>query len=327
MTRFWRMTKMSKKTLIFDGNNTFLRCLFTDYVDPESENPDFDYWEYMTFNSILIAVRKFRADEVVLGVDNSSWRKVVYPPYKGDRKKKKERKNINWDKIYELMDQFSENWKKHFPIKVIKTFGAEADDIIGVLAKHIKNEKIVVSVDEDYLQLLKEDNIKIYHPIQKKFRQVEDVDTFLQKLYICGQKKDNIYNILTPLDFNGDEQRKAALGENKFKKILEIGIDKWLDEEGIKEVEEHNKKIAEFNKKSDKKRLLYETNLRDRYELNKRIINFEYVPAPIKKSIIDQYNNYKFNESDFIYQYFKQKNWQGFLEDFTRVENSLINLY
>ena len=71
----------------------------------------------------------------------------------------------------------------------------------------------------------------MWDPLKKEFIKCANPDRFIVEACLQGQSKDNILNVLTPL--NWDEinpgKRKPAMGEKKIEKILdEIGLDKWL---------------------------------------------------------------------------------------------------
>ena len=75
----------------------------------------------------------------------------------------------------------------------------EADDVICWLSKNIPGKKVIVSVDQDMLQLIDQDN-KVYSPIKdlvidhKNFEDVVGVckDQFIRYKSLMGDKSDNL---------------------------------------------------------------------------------------------------------------------------------------
>lgn len=333
----------NKTSILIDGNNLIMRCLFIAGVDFLEEDTDFTYLEWICFNSIVQSIRKFKAGEVILALDDKSWRKMIYEPYKADRAERREKKEvedgIDWKQVYAFMNQMFSDWSETFPFKALKVKHAEADDVIGVLAPYLRNEAIVISVDEDYNQLLKYPHVKIWQPIKKEYRTCPDPERYLVDISLRGQKKDNVYNILTPLDFDKEKySRKHTFTDKMFTDIIDnIGLDKWLDEIGPEEFENKNKSLLDETNKKTKKRLsklkdgkqicLYETELRDRYSLNRKILDFEQIPDMLQKKIIESYHAVEFPNPDRFYPYFEKRGWRGFLEEFSSVERVLLNLY
>ncbi len=47
----------------------------------------------------------------------------------------------------------------------------------------------------------------------------------------------------------------------------------------------------------------------------------------IKEKIIDSYNRYNYPFPSNIYEFFKNKNWRDYIEEFTKWENKIMELY
>ena len=71
------------------------------------------------------------------------------------RKLKRQEDDIDWDAVFSDFHSLVEDLNKFFPYKVVKTDGAEADDIIATLTKlNRSGEKtVIVSSDKVYLSL------------------------------------------------------------------------------------------------------------------------------------------------------------------------------
>lgn len=299
-----------KTTLIIDYNNLAMRNFFIKDIGFNTEEPNFNLWRYNVFDQIYYAAIRFRpVNEVIIAVDSKdTWRKLYYPPYKSNRKKDDD---INWEQLYMEMDNFQKLLKENIPWKVIKASRSEADDIIAVLSNYIDNEKVViVSNDVDFVQL-SSDKIKVYNPSKKEIvDEPEDKENYINTMALCGQSKDNIYNCKTPIDYP-DSIRKPPLGKKTAKKILEEGIDEFLDKEISINKEEYEKKLLP----------------RVRFDQNKVLIDFRNIPKVIKDVIKKEYNNYTLPNPEGFYSFFENMGWNEFLEKFDLAERTLMYLY
>jgi len=96
----------------------------------------------------------------------------------------------------------------------------EGDDVAAYLSTQLPGSNIIVSVDQDFLQLVN-DNISVYSPIKDilitkaNFFDIVDVEVkdFLKYKALLGDKSDNIPGI-------------PKVGEKTAKKIIKTGIDK-----------------------------------------------------------------------------------------------------
>jgi 5'-3' exonuclease len=304
---------MNNVVILFDFNNLLFRNVFSKDINIHSTDPDWMLWRYNVYNSIYQSLWKHKTvKEVILAVDDkNSWRKAYFRRYKESRKKQREKSDVNWKELFENIENIVADLRHYMPFKVIKIRSAEADDVIGVLATVLEDNCIVISNDEDYLQLCS-NRVKIYNPGKKEYVVCKDPQGFIHKKSYTGQKKDDIFNIITPTDWGETEEtegkRKPGFGEVAYKKALNEGFDEWLEKKHI------NKWYGEIDVKANLKR-------------NKILMDFNYIPQTIKGRIIDAYNSYTFPPPSNIYQFFKKYNMRGFLEDYNKVEGKLTELY
>lgn len=304
---------MGDKVVLFDFNNLVFRNFFIKEVEPHSPKPDFMLWRYNIFNSIYQSLwKEDNIFEVVIAVDDkNSWRKSYFPRYKESRKKQRDKSDVDWGLLFGNIDKLVRDLKHYMPFKVIKIRSAEADDIIAVIAKNIKEDVVIISNDEDYLQLCS-DRIKLYNPNKKKYIKYDDCKNFLLEKIMLGQKKDDIFNIITPDDWGQTEEtmgkRKPGFGPAALKKVLDEGVDEWLEKKNI------NKIYGEVDVKRN-------------YKRNQVLIDFDKIPRTITGRILDKYDNYSFPPPSNIFQFFKKYRMRSFLDDFNRVESKLMELY
>jgi 5'-3' exonuclease len=218
---------------------------------------------HMVLNTIRSNVKKFREyGEVIIACDNRHyWRREIFPPYKGHRKKNREASGHDWTAIFDCMSKIRQELKDHSPYKVIDIHGAEADDVIGVLTQaYSKNEAVLIlSSDKDFVQLQIYPNVKQYSPTMKKFIQTNDPIKQLNELIVTGDKGDGIPNILSPDTCIIDGVRQKSVTKKFLEEIAETGT-------------------SNFN----------ETQMRN-WSRNKQLIDLTMIPGSISKNIIDTY--------------------------------------
>jgi len=305
---------MANKAILFDFNNLLFRNFFVKDINAHTENPDYMLWRYNVYNSLYQSLWANKGvTELVVAVDDKrSWRKSYFPRYKESRKKQRDKTDINWDELFKQVNMLIADLRHYMPFKVIKIQSSEADDIIAVLANVLTDfEIIIISNDEDYLQLCS-DRIKVYNPKNKGYSVCNDTEEFLRKKYFTGQKKDDIFNIMTPNDWGQTEEtkgkRKPGFGDAAYKKVLSEGPEKWLE-------------------KTHKNKSYGVVDVRSNLKRNKILMDFRYIPKTIQNRIIKAYNEYTFPPPSNIYQFFKKYEMRGFLERFSEVENKLLQLY
>ncbi len=148
---------------IFDLSNMFFRSMFIvgnygkkQYTfDSQSE---MDQLIRKVATDISSVIRQINPSRVIFALDSRSWRKDIpideNEGYKGNRKKSK---NINWENIYKVMNDFSDIMKTNgFIVSQVKD--AEADDLIALWTDELVNKQsqhaILISADEDVRQLV-----------------------------------------------------------------------------------------------------------------------------------------------------------------------------
>ena len=289
--------------MIMDGNHLLARCLFagsTMEIRPGDEMNDIDYQTlgYIFFASIMKEFTNLRSeiDEIILVADSKpSWRTHVYPKYKAHRKRDSK---IDWNELNYHYDTLLESFKQNLPIKVLKIQSAEGDDIIGVLTHKVEKNFIIVSSDSDYKQCISR-RVRVFDPIKRIFLTCEDPHKFLVESCLQGQVKDNIKNVLTPLD-NPPGVRATPMGEKKIFKILnEIGLEKFLTSE----------------------------NAHARYNQNMLVMDLRKVPQTITKRVLEAYNNYELPNANNIIPYLMGSGWTRAMDNSGNIQEKLLALY
>jgi len=269
-------------------------------IGAQGTTPDWQYWKFLVFDNIYKSlIRNPDCKEVLLAVDNRrSWRKQYWEGYKASRKGQRDKSPVDWDSFHLQYAKFCSEIREHLPFKVIEVKSAEADDIIGtVILNHPENEYIIISTDEDYTQLISP-NVKLYNPLQKKFVEHPDPERFLVEKCLLGQKKDDIPNIRTPLDWPKGRKR-PPFGERALSKVMEEGYENWLQKNGLEK----------------------------RFRENKILIDFRMIPKVIQERVLEEYHKYEYPLPEKIYEFFAKNQFKSYLESFTSVEEKLMRLY
>jgi 5'-3' exonuclease len=281
--------------LLIDLNQVLLAGLMAQLSSQKNKTLEEDLIRHMVLNIIRGHVKNFKGEygEVVLCCDNRKyWRKDYFPFYKAGRKKTREKSDLDWHLIFDMLSKFKQELKDNFPYKVIDVDGAEADDIIGTLVpRYASNEKVLIlSSDGDFLQLQRYGaNVKQYNPSQKKYVKSAVPMLELKEKIIRGDKGDGIPNIFSPAD--------CFVRDLRQKPITQKIIDKYLNEN----VEDYSE--------TDKAN----------YIRNSTLIDLTNIPVEVKQRIIDAYDEAKPASKSKMLNYFieyKLKNLMDVIEEF-----------
>jgi len=250
---------------------------------------------HMVLNTLRFNLKQFKEEygDVILCCDNRRyWRKEFFPFYKAGRKKAREKSNIDWHMMFEMLSKFKQELKDNFPYKVIDVDGAEADDIIGTLVpEYAQKEKILIlSSDGDFLQLQKFPSVKQFNPSLKKFIKSENPILELKEKIIRGDTGDGIPNVLSPGDCFVREVKQRSITKGILDKLLNEQYDNWEDE-----------------------------TARTGFSRNQVLIDLSFIPDDIKQNIINTFNETKPASKSKMLNYFieyKLKNLMDVIEEF-----------
>ena len=251
--------------------------------------------KHMILSTLLFYRKKFKNQygELVICCDSKrSWRKDVFAFYKANRKTNRQKDDIDWSGIFEVINSLTDDLVNHFPYSVIQVDQAEADDIIGTLVKnHYREGKImIVSSDKDFLQLQKYYNVYQYSPLQKKNLEINEPHQYIKEHIMKGDRGDGIPNFLSDDD--------TFVTDKRSKKILKTKLEAW--------------------KNLDPKEFCDEKMYRG-WKRNEQLVDLAHTPADIKQKIVDQYDTYEYNQRDKLLNYFiknKLRNLTEHIGDF-----------
>ena len=191
----------------------------------------------------------------------SLWRTQLQCDYKGDRVDLSLKHNFKpvFEYTYSTMiPNFITNNNNISSLRVEKM---EADDLIAIITMHMKEQSIyLVSGDEDFLQLGRDNLIFINYKVKKPFKLTEEeAYKSLRTKFILGDSSDCIPSIFP----KGVRSKK-------------------------KEILESDEKLEEY--------LNSNPDARKQFEFNKKMIDFKNIPKALVIKVISQYNKLSTNQ-------------------------------
>ena len=103
--------------IILDMNQISLANLMMNLHMNKSDEIEEDMVRHMILNSIRMYRTMFKEEygEIVLAYDSRHyWRRDVFPQYKKNRKKGREKDNFDWDSIFGLLILSSQSLKRYY---------------------------------------------------------------------------------------------------------------------------------------------------------------------------------------------------------------------
>jgi 5'-3' exonuclease len=277
--------------ILIDLNQVLIANLMQQVNSAPKMQLDENLIRHMVLNSLRAYIKQFKGQygEIVICCDSKNyWRREYFPFYKSNRKKDREKSGHDWNLIFQTLNKIREELKQYFPYKVLEIDGAEADDIIGVLAgRHSPNEDVLIlSSDKDFVQLQKYKNVIQYSPILKKFVKSDDPKQYIKEHIIKGDRGDGIPNFLS--------------ADNVFAK-------------GERQKVINSKKLAEWLTKNPEDFCVNDTMLRG-YKRNQQLVDLDFIPEKIKENIVEAYENTTHGTRQKMMNYFIEKRLTNLIE-------------
>ena len=207
------------------------------------------------------------------------------------------------------MNQLFSDLHTYFPFKCLNIKFCEGDDIIGHLASTLDKDMVILSSDQDFKQAVT-DKVKLYSLMKDEYVPCANPARFLEEACFTGQAKDGIFNVITPEDWPVDV-RKPGFGPAALEKWRSTGFDIMLN------------KVIKYEKGNYTASILPA----DRLKRNQVLMDFKYIPKVITKQIDKVYSEYKLSEINRLYDFFQEKNWTRFLNEYQMTENLLTKFY
>ena len=197
---------LNSRVLLIDSMNTFLRS----FAMIPAINPQGNHVGGLVgfMKSLGYAIKLIQPTRVVLvfdGQGNITNRRNTYSEYKANRQIKR----ITNFNVFSTLEEESDSvatqmlrlldYLKTLPVNISIIDKIEADDTIAYLSQKLKDDVVIYSADQDFLQLVNE-RITVYSPIKKKFYRPNDVyeqyglypHNFITMKCLMGDKSDNL---------------------------------------------------------------------------------------------------------------------------------------
>ena len=226
-----------------------------------------DLVRHIALKSLAMYRKKYKNKygELVLADDSYNvWRKDVFPHYKANRKKTRDKDTKDWNQIFDCISVIREELKYNFPYNYIYISKCEADDIIGTLCeKYGDTENImIISGDKDFQQLQRYSKVRQFSPITKKDIKLtqEQALEYLNDHIISGDTGDGVPNCLSQDDVFVSGLRQRPLSKKKRDTIKDPLV-------------------------------MNDSEIDRNLERNRSLIDLSYIPSKYKKQILQEFDN------------------------------------
>jgi hypothetical protein len=273
--------------IIIDMNQITVASLMMHLNMTKSKEPDENIVRHMILNSVRMYRTQFTEEygEVVLAYDSKHyWRRDFFPNYKASRRKGREKSDLDWDAIFEVLNKIKAEFKDNLPYKYLEVYGAEADDIIATLVKNKKEPIMIVSGDKDFIQLQKYSDVNQFSPILKKYVNGYNPDTYIKEHILKGDTSDGVPNVLSPDNTFVDGLRQKPLTKKKIEIWLNANIDDLPDE------------------------------VKRNYQRNETLISLDKIPSELETEINEVFDNAPCGNRSKLLNYFIQSRLKNLTE-------------
>ncbi len=277
--------------IIVDLSQVMISNLMVQLGNHTNTELEEDLLRHMILNSIRSYNQKFKNEygEMIIACDaGNNWRRQIFPYYKANRRKNREKSELNWTQIFDTLGKVREELKEYFPYRVIQIDGAEADDVIGTLVDKFGNtsEKILImSGDKDFVQLQRYMNVKQYDPVQKKWRTTNDPDRFMKEHIIRGDVGDGFPNFLSADNTFVVGARQKPISQKK--------LDEWLNQDP---------------------RDFCDENMLRGYLRNQQLVDLNFIPENLRDQVLVEYEAQAGKGRSKLFNYFIEKRLKNLLE-------------
>lgn len=281
--------------ILVDMNQVTISNLMMQLGSKRDNELDENLVRHMVLNSIRGYRSRFHEafGEMVLCYDSKKyWRRDYFPNYKSNRKKDRANSGLDWNTIFETLNNIRDEIKEIFPYKVLEVDGAEADDVIASIVQHVAETPsefehiLILSGDKDFIQLQKHNFVKQYSPTLKKFVKGIDPDIYIREHVLKGDRSDGVPNFLSPDNTFVDELRQKPLSKKKLETWIDLEPSDYCSDEMMRN-----------------------------YQRNKTLIDLECIPSDLKVKILEEYQNAEHGDRSKLLNYFINKRLKNLMND------------
>lgn len=282
--------------ILVDLSQVMISTLMAQIGNHQNMELDENMLRHMILNTIRFNRKKFNSEfgELVICADDKNyWRRDIFPYYKAGRRKSRDKSEMDWNAIFEVLNRVREELKEFFPYQVLQIEHAEADDIIGTIVHqegtvlNTGEPILVLSGDKDYIQLHKYANVKQYDPTRKRWVTHSSPEKYLYEHIIKGDAGDGVPNILSP-------DNCFVIGERQ-RPITQKRLEEWQDINNMKDEVKRN------------------------YLRNKSLIDLGQIPDYIRNQVLDEWTSENEKDRSQLLNYFihnKLKNLMEVISEF-----------
>lgn len=293
--------------IVVDFNQTAISTLMAELAGRTDVEIRKDLIRHMILNAIRSYKVKFGHEygEIVIACDNRHyWRKDKFPYYKASRKKARQESGLDWKLIFDTLAEIRAELNVFFPYPVIDVDGAEADDVIALLAEwsqtndlkqdgmfgdEVPQPFLILSGDHDFIQLQKWKNVSQYSPIKKAWIKPDStINSYLMEHICKGDKGDGIPNILSPDDCFITETRQKPIRADRLADWQAIPID-------------------DFHTRVD-------ASIARNFQRNRYLIDFSYIPDAVRNNVLSTWENRVKKDRSQLLNYFIQHKMKNMIE-------------
>lgn len=195
------------------------------------------------FLTSLVGMRKKYIEKYgepfILACDGKGyWRKDYYPYYKLKRASNRAKSPMDWDLIFTALNNIYDEIEEYFPYHLIKVDGLEGDDVIAALVRYFNENELIqdglvkrrqdiliMSADEDFLQLQQYGNVSQWSPNKRKFIRSPNPLADQYEKIIKGDAGDGVVNIFSDDDCFAIGKRQTPATKKKVEPLLESLIE------------------------------------------------------------------------------------------------------
>lgn len=280
--------------ILVDMNQVMIANMMMQIGNHQNAEIDVSMLRHMILNTLRANRKKFGAEfgELVICCDDTNyWRRQMYPYYKANRKKTRDKSEMDWNAIFQALNSIRDELKTFFPYKVIQVETCEADDIIGVITHEEGTELnmgepiLILSGDKDYIQLHKYANVKQYDPVRKRWISNANPEKYLAEHIIKGDAGDGIPNVLS-VD-------NAFVMGIRQRPITQKRLAEWAD----------------INNMNDE--------VKRNYMRNKALIDLSEVPKGMKEEILSIWSEENGKDRSQLLNYFIKNKLRNLMECIT----------
>ena len=280
--------------ILVDMNQVMIANMMMQIGNHQNAEIDVNMLRHMILNTLRANRKKFGDEfgELVICCDDTNyWRRQIYPYYKANRKKTRDKSEMDWNAIFQALNTIRDELKTFFPYKVIQIETCEADDIIGVVTHEEGTELnvgepiLILSGDKDYIQLHKYANVKQYDPVRKRWISNSNPDKYLAEHLLKGDSGDGIPNVLSA-------DNSFVMGIRQ-RPVTQKRIAEWADINNMQEEVKRN------------------------YMRNKALIDLSEIPKGMKEEILKAWKEENGKDRSQLLNYFIKNKLRNLMECIT----------